>query len=109
MSIDQITTTTELAEVLLAEERDVVLEFWGTWCQPCRTLKPHLERLADEHDTTWRILAVHAEQAEALVSAYAIQSTPTLVYLSQGKEVHRSAGAVTPSQVAADLVVHAEY
>ena len=103
MAIDEITGIGALDEVILAEDRGVVIDFWGTWCQPCRSLRPHLEQLADEHSSDWRFVAVHAENNAELVERFGVQSTPTLVYVKQGHEVHRSTGAITPSGVAADL------
>ena len=100
MVIDEITTTAELNRVMLSETRGVILDFWGTWCQPCRSLRPHLEKLADDHGEQWRVLAVHCDESPALVEAFAVQSTPTLVYLREGDEVARTTGAVTPSSIA---------
>ena len=106
MDIDEIASAAELNRVILEEERGVVIDFWGTWCQPCRSLRPHLETLAAEHEDTWRIVAVHAEENVDLIEAYGVHSTPTLVYLRAGAEVHRSAGAVTPTGVAQALAAH---
>ena len=94
---------TELNELILAEERGVVLDFWGTWCQPCRTLRPHLERLADDHSDNWRIVAVHVDENEDLVEKYDISSTPTFVFVRGGEEVHRITGATPPSAIDAAI------
>ena len=107
MALDEIGSPGQLAEVLVAEDRGVVLDFWGTWCQPCRSLRPHLEQLAVDYHDRWRIVAIHAEACPDLVDRYEVQATPTLVYLRGGVEVHRSAGAVTPSGVDEALQVHA--
>ena len=107
MVIDEIGGDLELDDVIRDEERGVVVDFWGTWCQPCRSLRPHLEQLADDHATDWLIVAVHAEQHVDLVERYDVRSTPTLVYLRDGSEVYRSAGAVTPTAVSAALADHA--
>ena len=88
-------------------DRGVVVDFWGSWCQPCRALRPHLERLAADHAGAWRVVAVRVEDNEDLVEAWSVQATPTLLYLRQGKEVHRSTGAVTPSSVAEAMLAHA--
>lgn len=106
MIIEEITSEDELSELIDGEERGVVLDFWGTWCQPCRSLRPHLETLADDFDSDWKIVAVHVEGNVDLVERYGVQSTPTLVYLRGGAEVHRSAGAITPSGVARALEEH---
>ena len=96
-----------LNEVLLAEERGVVLDFWGTWCQPCRTLRPHLEGLADKFESSWRMVAVHVEEQEDIVAKYDVQSTPSLVFLKQGEEVARISGAVPTGDIEAALEAHA--
>ena len=105
MTIDEVDGPA-LAEVLLAEERGVVIDFWGTWCQPCRTLRPHLERLADDFADRWRLVAVHVDQHEDLVERYGIGSTPTLVFLRGGDEVHRVVGAAPPSAIAEAMTAH---
>jgi len=84
----------ELNRTLLAESRGVIIDFWGTWCQPCRTMRPHLERLAESHADDWRMVAVHVEEHPDLVDRYSITTTPTLVFVRGGDEVHRIEGAV---------------
>ncbi len=106
MTIEAITDGAELDALIASDERGVVIDFWGTWCQPCRSLRPHLEKLADDYDSDWKVVAVHAEASESLVARFGVQATPTIVYLRGGVEVHRSAGAITPSGVAADLAEH---
>lgn len=102
-AVEEISGLAQLNEIILEESRGIVIDFWGTWCQPCRSLRPHLDTLADTNADTWRFVAVHAEENVDLVEKYAVQSTPTIVYLKNGDEVHRSAGAITPTGVAADL------
>ena len=92
-----------LDEVLLAESRGIVIDFWGTWCQPCRTLRPLLEQVAAERADGWRFVAVHVESNPELVDRYQVMSTPTLVFVAGGDEVHRLAGAVTPSTIVETL------
>jgi len=101
--VEEIEGIVHLNEIVLAESRGVVIDFWGTWCQPCRALRPHLDQLADENTESWRFVAVHVEKNVELIEKFDVQSTPTLVYLKGGEEVHRSAGAITPSGVAEDL------
>ncbi len=93
-----------LDEVLLAEDRGVVIDFWGTWCQPCRTLRPHLEQMASDHADRWRFVAVHADEQTELSTRYGVMSTPTLIFIDGGDEVDRIAGAATPSAIHQVLV-----
>lgn len=103
MVIDEIDGVASLERTLDDETRGIVLDFWGTWCQPCRSLRPHLERLADDHVNGWYFLAVHADAQADLVERFDVRSTPTIVYLRDGEEIHRTAGAVTVSSVSATL------
>jgi len=89
-----------LDEVLLAEERGIVIDFWGTWCQPCRTLRPHLEQLASDHAGRWRFVAVHTDEQMDAATKYGVMSTPTIVFIDGGNEVERLAGSTTPSTIA---------
>jgi thioredoxin 1 len=88
-----------LDEVLLAEQRGVVVDFWGTWCQPCRTLRPHLEQLAGDHRDRWRFVAVHTDEQLDLATKYRVMSTPTIVFIKDGDEVERLSGSATPSAI----------
>lgn len=105
MELDEVDSS-GLAEVVLAEERGVVIDFWGTWCQPCRTLRPHLERLADDFADSWRMVAVHVDEQEDLMARYEIQSTPTFVFLKAGDEVARITGAVPTGVIAEAMTTH---
>ncbi len=102
-AIPEISESAELDHLIRTESRGVVMEFWSTWCRPCRVLRPHLERLARHHVEAWRFVAVHVEKSPELVEAWSVKGTPTLIYLRDGKERHRTAGAVTPSMIEASL------
>lgn len=103
-TILEVSEAAELDQIILSEERGVLVEFWGTWCRPCRVLRPHLERFARDHSDSWLVVAVHAERNPGLVDAWSVKATPTLVYLRDGEERHRTAGAVTPSMIEEALV-----
>ncbi len=98
-AVQQISEPVELDRVIETESRGVVIEFWGTWCRPCRVLRPHLKRLAEDHANRWRFLAVHVDAHPDLVETWSVMGTPTLIYLRDGNERHRTAGAVTPSMI----------
>ncbi len=106
MEIDEVNASS-LAEVVLAESRGVVIDFWGTWCQPCRTLRPHLENLADEYGAAWRMVAVHVDDNEDIVEKYGVTATPTFVFIKGGDEVARITGAVTMGEIAETLAANA--
>jgi thioredoxin-like negative regulator of GroEL len=98
-AIREISGSDDLDDLIRSANRGVVVEFWGTWCRPCRVLRPHLQRLAGDHAGEWRFAAVHADKHPDLVKEWSVMATPTLIYLRQGKERHRTSGAVTPSMI----------
>lgn len=98
-AIREISDSAELDNVIRSEDRGVVMEFWGTWCRPCRILRPHLERIAGDHANEWSFLAVQVDKNADLVETWSVMGTPTLIYLRNGKERHRTSGAVTPSMI----------
>ena len=82
--------------------RGVVVDFWSPWCAPCRVMRPHLARLAEERDE-WRFLAVNTEAHPAVADDFDVQALPTLVFYQAGREVHRLAGKALISTVAETL------
>ena len=96
----------QLNEVLLAEDRAVLIDLWGPSCAPCRALRSHLEQLASERTADWRFVAVNADGYPELAQRYGVQATPTLVFVTQGDEVHRFTGTITPSAVDEALDAH---
>ncbi len=92
-----------LNEVLLAEERAVLIDFWSPWCAPCRVMRPHLERLADSFADRCRIVAVNVEKHEKVAERYEVQTLPTLLLMQGGDTVHRFVGATTVSELAGHL------
>lgn len=96
-------------QLLRQEQRAVLVDFWSPWCAPCRVLRPHLVRLAEERSEHWRFVAVNTETHPGAAEEFAIRSLPTFVLFRDGQEVSRLAGGVTLSSVAAALEEFADY
>lgn len=85
------------SEVLDAQE-PVLVDFYATWCPPCRMLAPVLEKLAGEFAGQAKLVKVDVDQSQRLAIDYRIQAMPTLLLFQNGQEVDRMVGA--PPEVA---------
>jgi len=93
----------ELAEVLLSEDRAVLVDFWSQWCAPCLRLRPHLEKMADAFADKAKFVAIDVEKYEAVKDKYDVMSLPTLVLMRGGDTIHRFEGPTLPSTVEEQL------
>jgi thioredoxin len=92
-----------LLELLGQEGRGVVVDFWSPWCAPCRTLRPHLARLAGEREREWRFVAVNTASHSAAAEDFGVKALPTIAFFRGGQELFRFAGAAALSAIVEKL------
>jgi thioredoxin 1 len=80
-------------EVLLAEGL-VLVDFWATWCPPCRRLAPTLDAVAADYDGRLTVAKVDDDENPELAQRYGVQSIPTLILFRDGKPVDKRLGAL---------------
>ena len=85
----------ESFEELISSETLVLVDFYATWCGPCRTMHPILEELKKEKGEKLRIAKIDVDKHEDLASKQRIQSIPTLMLFQKGKLLWQQSG-VTP-------------
>ena len=89
-------------ELVLDSTEPVLVDFWATWCGPCRMLAPILEELSGQHPEL-KIVKVDVDENRDLALQYGIESIPTLLVFKGGQMADRSVGLVSPQEIL-DLV-----
>lgn len=78
---------------------DVLLDFFATWCGPCRMIAPVLEGLDKKDDFNVQIIKVDVDEAPELAGAFQVETIPTLFFFSEGKAVRRYSGFLREDQL----------
>ena len=76
----------EQFERYLSDDKPVIVDFWASWCQPCRLMAPMFDKIAQDFTGEIHFLKINVEEVDALAAAFKIRSIPTLLSL-HGKEV----------------------
>ena len=92
----KIATNTSFDE-FLADEKLVIVDFWATWCGPCRMLSPLLDEVEEEMADKITVVKVNVDDADEIAMRYRIMSIPTLLFFKNGQLVDKSVGAMPKS------------
>ncbi len=82
----RVATDANFEELVLKNERPVVVDFWAVWCGPCKMVAPEMEKLAAKYDGTVDVVKVDVDANPALSQAFNILSIPTIAFFRPGQQ-----------------------
>ena len=89
----KVATNTNFSE-LLQDNKLIIVDFWATWCGPCRMLSPILDEVEEEMAGQISVVKVNVDDADEIAAKYRIMSIPTLLFFKNGQLVDKTVGAM---------------
>jgi thioredoxin 1 len=89
----EVTITTENFETLKNGQKPLVVDFWATWCGPCRMVAPIISELAEQYDGKLVVGKCDVEESEELAAQFGIRNIPTILFFKNGEIVDKLVGA----------------
>ena len=89
----KVATNTNFDE-LLQDSKLVIVDFWATWCGPCRMISPILDEVEEEMPDKITVVKVNVDDADEIATQFRIMSIPTLLFFKNGQMVDKTVGAM---------------
>ena len=95
----EVTITNDNFQSLKTGDQPLVVDFWVTWCGPCRMVAPIIEELAKEYDGKITVGKCDVEENEELAAEFGIRNIPTLLFFKNGEVVGKLVGAQSKAKL----------
>jgi len=96
-------TDSNFESIVLTSSKPTLVDFWASWCAPCRAIAPVVEEIAGEYDGKLIVAKMNVDENPSTPGKYGVRGIPTLILFNEGKVVDQVVGAVPKKQIT-DLV-----
>lgn len=86
-------------EEVLKSEKPVLIDFWASWCGPCRMMSPVVDEIAEEMKDEVKVCKINIDEEQNLAVKYDVMSIPTFIVIKEGREIGRSVGVQDKSEI----------
>jgi thioredoxin 1 len=95
----EVTITTENFESLKNGDKPLVVDFWATWCGPCRMIAPIIAELAEQYDGKIVVGKCDVEENDDIAMEFGIRNIPTILFFKNGEVVDKMVGAAAKAKI----------
>ena len=96
-------TSTDFDSIVASSDKPVLVDFWASWCGPCRALGPVVEQISEEMADRLAVYKCNVDEEEALAARFGIMSIPTLLLFKGGHLVHTMVGNMPKPSLVAEI------
>ena len=99
-------TTAEFDGIISASDKPVLVDFWASWCGPCRALSPIVDQIAEEKADSLVVYKCNVDDEGSRAQRFGIMSIPTLILFKDGQVAHTMVGSMPKAELVAELEAH---
>ena len=94
----KVVTNTNISEILSGDQ-PVMIDFWASWCGPCRMLAPTVDEVEKDYEGRVVVAKCNVDDADEVAMQYRVRNIPTLMFFKGGEMVNRLVGAVPKKEI----------
>ena len=91
-------------ETIIRSEKPILIDFFATWCGPCKMLSPILKEVKDSLGDIVSIIKIDVDKNQQIASQYQVRGVPTLILFQKGKQLWRQSGVLTKEEIIAIIL-----